>query len=115
MNLKFKNMLLLVLLLIFVVIVLLFFVFLQPKNTKQEREEFKIGDIVAIVDNDCPFEEKINYLLIVDKAKGLKSDKVYYKWRFCDKYGNFIYSDNPKVDNLSYYTKVGHTDFESEQ
>ena len=106
MNLKFKNMLLLVLLLIFVVIVLLFFVFLQPKNTKQEREEFKIGDIVAIVDND---------LLIVDKAKGLKSNKVYYKWRFCDKYGNFIYSDNPKVDNLSYYTKVGHTDFESEQ
>lgn len=43
------------------------------------------------------------------------SDKIYYKWRFCDKYRNFIYSDNPKVDNLSYYTKVGHTDFESEQ
>ena len=108
-------MVLLLFLVAFMAIILLFFIFLQPKKKKKKKEEFKIGDIVAIVDSDCPFEEKINYLLIVDKAKGLKSDKIYYKWRFCDKYGNFIYSDNPKVDNLSYYTKVGHTDFESEQ
>ena len=64
MNLKSKNMLLSVLLLIFIAIVLIFFVFLLPKSTKQEKKEFKVGDIVAIVNNDYPFEEQINYLLI---------------------------------------------------
>ena len=84
-------------------------------SCKNEKKEFKVGDIVAIVNNDYPFEEQINYLLIIDKAKGLQSDKIYYKWRFCDKYGNFIYKDKPKVDNLSSHTKIGHIDFKSEQ